>query len=140
MLYPTITALIGIVPSWLLIRAIERRAECLAGGPLGFWRRIFIPLPIVFFLAANLDGILSLVSYLQSHPGAVALRYDGNQAWNADRFFYAGFLSLALLPFLIAPAPLRGVRLLLVTWGGHIIWMIFPFAPLLLASGVPLQQ
>ena len=140
MLYPIIAALIGIGPSLLLIRAIERRAERLAGGPLSRWRRILIPLPIVCFLAANLDGVLSLVSYLQSHPGAVAARYDGNQAWSADRFFYAGVLALALLPFVLAPVPLRGFRLLLVTWGGHALWMLFPFAPLLLASGVPLQQ
>lgn len=140
MLYPIIAALICIVPSALLIQVIERHAERLAGRPLSLWRRILIPVPIICFLAANLDGVLSLGYYLQSHPGAIAARYKGNQAWNTDRFFYAGFLSLAFLPFVLAPMPFRGIRLLLVTWGGHALWILFPFTPLLLACGVPLQQ
>ena len=140
MLYPIIVALVGIIPSWVLIRAIERHAERLAGGPISLWRRIMIPLPIICFLVANLDGVLSLMSYLQSHPGAVVARYDDNQAWNANRFYYPGLLCLAFQPFVLTPAPKQGFRLLLVTWGGHALWMLFPFAPLLLASGVPLQQ
>jgi hypothetical protein len=140
MLYPLIAAIGGIIPSLFLIRAIERSAERLSGARLSRWRRLLIPLPIVLFLAANLDGVLSLISYLHSHPGAVAVRDDGNLAWSTDRFFYAGFLALGFLPFVLAPTPLRGYSLFLVTWGGHTLWMFFPFAPLLLASGVPFQQ
>ena len=140
MLYPIIAALMCTATSWLLIRTIERYAESLTGAPLAFWRRILIPLPVICLLAANVDGVLNLVSYLQSHPGAVAIRYTGNETWKTDRFFYAGMLFLALLPFILAPVPLRCFRLLLVTWGGHAMWMIFPFVPLLIASGVPLRR
>ncbi|CAN5866857.1 hypothetical protein BH11VER1_BH11VER1_27100 [soil metagenome] len=141
MLYPVLAGLFCIPPSWLLIRAIERCAVSLWGGPLSLWRRILIPLPIICFLAANLDGVLSLLSYLSSHPEVTSVaRYEGNQAWDTDRFFNAGLFSVGLLPFVIAPTPLRGFLLLPVVWVGHVLWIMFPFAPLLLATGVPFQQ
>ncbi len=140
MLYSVIAGLISVIPSWLLILIIERRAVRLWGGPVPLWRRILIPLPIICLLAANLDGVLSLLSYLAAHPHALAIRYEGNQAWDTDRFFYAGLISVGLLPFVIAPTPLRGFLLLPVVWIGHVLWMLFPFGPLLLMSGVPLQQ
>ena len=39
-----------------LILIIERSAERICGGALSWWRRHLIPLPIEFFLIANLDG------------------------------------------------------------------------------------
>lgn len=141
MLSLAIVSFFCVMPSLLLILMIERRAIRLGGALLPLWRRLLIPLPIFFFLVANLDSVLSLLSYLNTHPGKMfAIRYDGNEAWNTDRFFYAGLFSVGLLPFVIASTPLNGVQLLPVVWMGHVIWMVFPFAPLLLVTGVPLQQ
>ena len=140
MLYPLFVATLGTIPSIALILGIERRAERLNGAPLVWWRRLFIPLPIFFFLIANLDGIFSFLSYAASHPSTIWVRYDTSRAWDADRFFYPGFLAVALLPFLVASSPMRGVRLLLAVWGGHTLWVFFSFVPWLLATGVPLQH
>ncbi len=141
MLYPLIIAVVGIVPTWILFRAIERRAERLAGGPLPLSKRVFIPLPIILLLVGNLDGVLSLDAYMQAHPDGVPIRYPGNKQWDADRFPILGFVFLGLQPFFLgAPLVSRAVRLLPVTWVGHLIWMLFPYCPLLLLSGVPLQD
>lgn len=141
MLYPVIVSFFCILPSLLLMLVIERFAMRLWSGPVPLWRRLLIPLPIFFLLIANLDGVLSLLSYLNAHPEKMfAARYDTNQAWSTDRFFYASCFSIGLLPFVIAPTPFKGFLLLPIVWLGHAIWMMFPFAPLLLASGVPLQD
>src|SRR5687768_9429755 len=101
MTFPLMVALFVTLPSVLLIRMIERWAEFFrAGASLSRWRRLLIPLPIVLFLVSNLDGIFSLLAYLETHP-TVPARYSENQAWNADRFAYAGAIAAVLLPFFL---------------------------------------
>ncbi len=126
--------------SVLVIRYIERQAKTINGASVRRWRRILIPLPIALFLLANLDGVLSLRSYLLTHPDAVPARYSENQAWNTDRFLIAALVSVAILPFLLAAKPTNGLRLILPVWGAHTLWIFFAYAPLLLATGVPLQD
>lgn len=140
MYFPLIVVLLVAIPSLYLIRMIERSAEQVRGASLSRWRRLLIPLPIVLFLIANLDGVLSLLSYLQTHPWAIPARYSWNRAWNTDRFLYAGFIAVALLPFALVPQPFKSTGLLLRVWVGYALWIFVPFALLLLASGVPLQH
>lgn len=140
MLFPLTVALFVAIPSVFLIRMIERSAEAIRGGNLSRWRRLLIPLPIVFFLASNLDGVFSFVSYLSTHPTAVPVRCPEHQAWSTDRFFYAGIIAAALLPFVLVGQPFKSMGFVFCVWAGHALWILFPFAPLLLASGVPFQQ
>ncbi len=90
---------LGVAASLLLVRHIERTAQHVRGELLPRWARLLIPIPIILFLLGNLDGVLSLIAYLDDHHGAVPVRYSENQAWNADRFCYAGTVSVVLLPF-----------------------------------------
>jgi hypothetical protein len=123
-----------------LILLTERYAERAAGSPLAWWRRLAIPLPTALFLIANIDGIVSLRAYLDIHPFAVPARYSENQAWNTDRFFIAGLVAAALLPFLLT-SRFSGLPILVWrVWSGHILWLFFALAPLLLVTGVPLRQ
>jgi hypothetical protein len=134
---PTI-ALLVTVPSFILIRHIQRTAESVRGEPLPRWARLLIPIPIVFFLAANLDGVISFLAYIHEHPVAVRVRSSQYQAWSANRLFYPGLAALVLLPF-----PLVGrfsIRLSLHILVGHFLWLFFPLIPLALASGVPFRD
>ena len=128
-----------LVASVALILLTERFAERAAGIPLAWWRRLMIPLPTLLFLSANIDSILSLGAYLDTHHAA-PFRYVGQQAWDTGRFYIAGLAAAAFLPFLLA-SRFRG----LATLAGevlcaHFLWLIFAFYPLLLATGMPLRQ
>lgn len=96
-----------ILPLWVtglsvvLFRDVERDAKEVRGGLLPRWRRLLIPIPAVIFLVANLDGIFSLMAYIDTHPFAVVARYRENQQWNTDRFFVVGIVASFILPFLV---------------------------------------
>ena len=131
-------AALVLAASLFLIRYIERTAERIRGDALARWSRLLIPVPIILLLLGNLDGVLSLLAYLEEHPAAVPARYSENQAWNTDRFFYAGMVSAGLLPFGLGCR--FSLRLVAQVWIGFVLWIIFPFSLLLLATGVPLQD
>lgn len=133
-----IIALVVTVPSFILIRHIQRTAETVRSEPLSRWSRLLIPVPVILFLAANLDGVFSFLAYISHHPVAVRVRNSQCQAWNADRLFYPGFASLVLLPFLLGDR--FSIRLVLHVWVGHLLWFFFPLVPLALASGVPFRD
>jgi hypothetical protein len=140
MLFTIAGIILGTLVSFLLVRDLERRAEAVSGTPLHRWQRLLIRLPIIFFLAANLDDVLSLHSYMRTHPYALPIRYSGNRAWETERGLYAGLISIAILPFLLTRYPGRALRLVPSMCGGHTLWLIFIYGPLLLATGVPLQD
>ena len=140
MIYPLTVAFLVAIPSVFLIRMIERSAERIRGGTLSMWRRFLIPLPIVLFLVANIDGVLSLLAYLDTHPGTLAARYSENQAWNADRFFYAGIVAAACLPFVLVAKAYKSPGFIFRVWAGQALWILVPYGPLLMASGVPLAH
>ena len=91
-------------------------------------------------VGSNLDGVLSLQAWLETHPHGIAARYSENQAWNADRFATAGLLGAALIPFLLCRRPLQSVRIALIFWVGHLFWIFLVLAPLLLGTGLPFKQ
>jgi hypothetical protein len=134
----TIIAGLVTVPTFFLLRHIQRTAESIYGEPLSRWSRLIIPIPIILFLAANLDGVLSFLAYTDQHPVAVWVRSSRYQAWNADRLFYLGLASLILLPFILDGH--FSIRLSLHVWIGHFLWLFFPLLPLALASGVPFRD
>jgi hypothetical protein len=129
-----------VIASVALVLLIERGAQRAAGAPLPWWRRLMIPLPIMLFLCANIDGILSLRAYLDMHPNTLPFRYSENQAWNTDRLFNVGIAAAALLPFLITSKLSKLPLLVLGVWFAHVLWIFFALAPLLLATGVPFRD
>lgn len=137
---PLTVALFVTIPSVLLILIIERGAARICGGAISWRRRYLIPLPIVLLLIANLDGIFSLLAYLETHPTAIPARYSEHQAWDADRFFISGIIAAAFLPFLLISKPYKSPSFILLVWALHALWMLLSYFPLLLATGVPLQH
>jgi|GEM_PF-6987092 len=135
-----IAVLLVVVLSTVLIRAVERDAEKVNGTRLPRGRRWLIPVPILLFLAANVDGVFSLLAYLESHPNAAPYRYSDHQAWSTDRFMIAGLVAVGLLPFLLVRRPYRFPMFVMRTWFVHLVWVLIPFVLLALASGVPLQD
>jgi hypothetical protein len=140
MLFPLLVGLFVTIPSTLLIWMIERSAERVRGGRLSRWRRLLIPLPIVLFLVANFDGILSFLSYTETHQSELPFRYSHHQAWSTDRFMYAGMIAAALVPFVLVRQPFKSLGFVLGVWAGYALWLMVPFVPLLLASGVPFRE
>lgn len=140
MISALIAAFAVTIPSWVIIRTIERQAEILAGGRIAFWKRMSIPAPIVCLLAANLNDLISLAAYVQAHPRAIVYRDGHERTWETECLFYVGLVFVLVLPFILAKTPRQGFRLAPVVWGAHFFWMLFPFAPLLLATGVPFQD
>jgi hypothetical protein len=133
-------ALFVSIPSVLLILIIERSAKRICGGAISWPRRYLIPLPIVLFLIANLDGVFSLLAYLETHPTAIPARYSENQAWDAERFFNLGIIAVAFLPFFLISKPYKSLGFIFLVWALHALWMLLSYFPLLLATGVPLQN
>lgn len=129
--------LLVIVASYYLVIQIERRAEEIRGRGLSRWARLLIPVPAILFLIANIDSILSFLAYLQENPRAGLGRYSGKQAWNTDRFFWAGIGSVLVLPTVILPG--FSWRLMFTVWGGYLAWLFF-FGIHLVATGVPFQD
>ena len=126
--------------SMLLIVGFEKDFAHYTGSPLPRWRRYLIPLPIILMVGSNLDGVLSLQAWLETHPHGIAARYSENQAWNADRFATAGLLCTLIIPFLLCRRPLQSVRIALIFWVGHLFWFVLVLAPLLLGTGFPFKQ
>lgn len=135
-----LVAILVAVPSYLVIRLVEKCAVSVRKAPLSGWRLYLIPLPLVLLLAGNFDAVLSLLAFLDTHPTAVAGRYSGNEAWNSDRLIIAGLISAAFLPFVLVNQSYQHSGFILRVWAIFALWILFPFAPLLLISGVPLQQ
>ena len=153
MLY--VLVVVGTILSLWVILAIERSAQRLTGAPLPRWRRLLIPLPIILFLAANLEGVLSSSAYAASH--ATTFTRD-SQAWATGRYWFdlAGLsflllpfvldpllrrspltiLRVLLLPFVLAPPLRQRARLVVVVWGCHVLWLFFVFFPWLMLTGV----
>jgi hypothetical protein len=138
---PTIGVLVYVIlASTLFVWSAEKTAEKFNGKPLQRWQRLLVPVPILIFLVANLDGLWSLWVYLETHPGVVAARYSENQAWSADRFFYVGAGVALVLPFLLVRPAWKAVGFAPILWAAHLVWMLIVWAPLLLISGVPLRN
>lgn len=126
--------------SFGLIVLLEYQMIKQAKGGLSAWRRMFIGLPIMLLLAANIDGILSLNAYVAATPGAYFIRYPGDEMWNTDRFFYAGMAAGFLCPFLLK-VPFKKLPMGVASvWVVYVVWMFFVFTPFLLLCGVPLQD
>ena len=140
MITSLIVAILAAVPSYFFIRFVEKCVLSVCTAPLSRWRLCMIPLPLVLLLVGNLVAIFSLHAFLDTHPTAVAARYIGNTAWNSDRLVISGLISAALLPLVLVNQSYRHPGFIIRVWAMFALWILFPFAPLLLISGVPLQQ
>jgi hypothetical protein len=134
----------NVALSLLLFRMLEAWAERVCGKRLSWWRRMLIPLPALLLYAANLDAVLSLSAWLDSHPQALPIRYVGNFEWSAGRFIDPAFLGLLVVPFLIT----LGCRARLVSQfdyvgkfaGLHVPYAMLVHWPLWLSTGFPFRD
>ena len=140
MIAQVIVAIYAVVGSGLTIAVVERFALRAQGGNIPCWRRLLIALPPVLFFVGNLDAILSLNAFIESHPGTLPHRYPGNQAWNTDRLFYAALGAAFLVPFITVFPFLKSLRAVVPIWFAYFVWMMAVFCPVGLATGVPLQD
>ncbi len=128
------------VLSLLALLALEKLAKRIYGTSLVRWQRWLLPVPMMAFLAANLDGVHSLGAWLETHPGHFAIRYAGNSAWDTLRFAYPGMLGLLFIPCLQKSSFLRVAHFSILWWFFHLLWLFFVLFPLGLATGVPLRD
>ncbi len=131
MLRTLIVAVVGALPSLGLILWIESGARRLAGGSLARWRRLLIPMPIILALAGF--GVPAL-ALMVSHLFGGSARHVSFLYWSIVTFPYLALLAVGLLPFFLADSLRKRLRLLPVVWGGHIIWMVFPYLPWVMMS------
>ena len=126
--------------SMLLILGLERHACRIRGKPLSFWQRWLIPLPLILLLGANLDSILSLRAWLETHSYDPPIRYSDSQAWNADRFFVSGLYVAGLLPFVLSHKPRQLASLVPLFWIGYFVWFLFVWIWLAFSTGLPMAN
>ena len=126
--------------SMLLILGLERHACRIRGKPLSFWQRWLIPLPLILLLGANLDSILSLRAWLETHPYGSHIRYSENRAWNDDRFFVPALYVAGLLPFALSYKPRQLAHLVPLFWIGYLVWFLFVWIWLAFSTGLPMAN
>ena len=126
--------------SYFVLTRIESSIVRLAEQPLASWRRLSIMLPMLFLLAGNLDGILSLNAYMIDHPHAVYARYRENQAWNADRFATLGLMAFFICPLFVTTSFRKLPWTLYYFWSWYVLWTFTVFVLLILVCRVPFRN
>ncbi|MES2469300.1 MAG: hypothetical protein V4675_18485 [Verrucomicrobiota bacterium] len=126
--------------SMLLIVGLERRAFRIRGAPLSAWQRWLTPLPLILLVGANLDSILSLLAWSETHPYGSYSRFSDNQAWNTDRFFVLGLIVAGLLPFALSHKPRQLADLVPLFWIGYFVWFLFVWTLLASGTGLPIMS
>lgn len=129
-----------VLTGTLLIFGIEKDFARTTGGPLVWWRRWLIPLPVVLMLLSNIDGLLSLQAWLDAEPlRCFPYRYAENEAWS-NHFGVRAFLSVFLIPFFLCRRLVEIFRIGSLWVLGHLLWMMFVLIPLALVTGYPFKQ
>ncbi len=124
---------------WLL--GTEKVLVSVLNRRLSGIQRILLPLPLILFLSANIDGIISFNEYMTTSPDAdVYIRYPGNEAWNTERLFLAGVVAFLLIPLAFAMEIRKIVLSYLLYFGFTFLWVMVVFIPFLLYCKVPLQD
>ena len=90
--------------SVLLVVTLEKHLVYWSGKPPPRWKRLLIPVPVLFIIASNLDAVRSFGVWSEAHQG-VYFRYFENNDWDPDRLLKAGLLSAVIIaPLLCKPA------------------------------------